>query len=76
MASKYLESWEVFTSLAKELWFDKPLNKISEEFKTLLTLVATISATCSALICDNFSAVLFDKYMENYKNIAVDQINS
>ena len=52
MAGKHLEPWEVFTGLAKELWFDKPLNKISEAFKTLLTLVATISAICSLLIRD------------------------
>ena len=76
MASKHLESWEVITGLAKELWFDKPLNKISEAFETLLTLVATISATCSSLIRDNFLAVLYEKYMKTYENITVDQINS
>ena len=35
MTGKHLESWEVFTGLAKELWFDKPLDKISEAFKKI-----------------------------------------
>ena len=35
-----------------------------------------ISATCSTLIRDNFSAMLFDEYMEKFENIMVDQINS
>jgi len=62
--------------LAKELWFEKPLNKISEGFKTLNALVSTIDTACSKLICDNFSAVLFDEYIEKYENLTVDQINA
>jgi hypothetical protein len=76
MASTHLEAWEIFTGLAKELWFEKPLKKISEAFKTLITLVATITTACSTLFRDNFSAVLFDKYIEKYENITVDQINA
>ena len=76
MASTHLEAWDIFTGLAKELWFEKPLKKISESFKTLITLVATIMTACNTLIRDNFSAVLFDEYMEKYENITVDHINA
>ena len=75
MADKHFESWEVLTSMSKELWFAKPLDKLSDPPKKLAELAKTISTANSSLLKFDFSAVLFDDYMQDYQNIITAFIN-
>ena len=72
----HVEFGEVFTKMAKEFWFPKPLGRVSVACKALNKLVVEITTATGGLIKRQFSAVLFDEYMNKYMVLIVDEMNT
>ena len=76
LAGRRIQSWEVLPTFLNVLWYPKPLERVTDTWKSLVTLVSAMRTAMGGTLITYTSAVdLYDEYIRQYEINCIDWMN-